>query len=244
MVLVAPERLQKILARCGIASRRAAEELITAGRVRVNGRIITSLGTRASLDRDRIEVNGKRLVGQKPIYGIVHKPRGVVSTISDPEGRATVRELLRDVSERVFPVGRLDYHTSGALLFTNDGELAEALLKPAGRVSKVYVAKIQGKLGENELGKLCGAVKLEDGTRTRPAQVIVLREEGPHTWIQVTLTEGKNRQIHRMAETIGRRVMRLARLSFAGISTEGIRPGEYRFLTAKELADLKKHIKR
>jgi 23S rRNA pseudouridine2605 synthase len=237
---VAPERLQKILARCGVASRRAAEELITAGRVRVNGRIAADLGTRASLGRDRIEVDGKRLVAGKPVYGILHKPRGVVTTLSDPEGRTTFRELMRDLPERVFPIGRLDYHTSGALLFTNDGELAEALLKPAMGVPKVYVAKVQGKLGERELGKLCRGVQLEDGARTRPAAIFVLREEGQHTWIQVTLTEGKNRQIHRMAEVIGRRVMRLARLSFAGISTEDLRPGEYRLLKDKEVEDLKK----
>jgi len=236
-----PERLQKILAQAGVASRRAAEKLIVDGRVRVNGRIVTELGAKAVPGKDAIEVDGKRLVREKPVYYVLHKPREVVSTVDDPEGRPTVRALLKRVPERVFPVGRLDYHTSGALLLTNDGELAEALLRPRQKVPKVYAAKVQGRVDVPELDKLRNGVVLDDGTKTQPAEVFVIREDGNNTWVQLTLREGKNRQIHRMFEALGRRVSRLARISFAGIPTDGLRPGEYRPLGARELEKLKKN---
>lgn len=238
---MAAERLQKVLAQAGVASRRAAEKLIVDGRVRVNGRVVTELGTRADLGKDKIEVDGRRLAREKPVYFILHKPRGVVTTVDDPEGRDTVRKLLRGVRERVFPIGRLDYHTSGALLLTNDGDFAEALLSPRSKVPKVYAAKMRGHLDVPELDRLRNGVVLDDGTKTRAAEVFVLREEAGHTWVQLTLHEGKNRQIHRMGEAIGHRVMRLARISFAGIATDGLRPGEFRPLGERELEKLKKH---
>jgi 23S rRNA pseudouridine2605 synthase len=238
---MAQERLQKILAGAGVASRRAAERLITAGRVRVNGRKVTELGSKADPQEDRVEVDGKRVVGEKPAYYVMHKPREVVSTMDDPEGRQTVRDLLKKgVSERVFPVGRLDYHTSGALLLTNDGEMADALLRPANRVPKIYAAKVRGHLDEDALGALRNGVELDDGTTTRAAEVFVLREEPRHSWLQLTLTEGKNRQIHRMAEAVGHPVLRLARVSFAGVRTDGLRPGQMRPLKGKEIEKLKK----
>lgn len=238
---MAQERLQKILAQAGVASRRAAEKLIVDGRVRVNGRIVTELGSKAELGKDKIEVDGRRLAREQPVYYLLHKPREVVSTVDDPEGRETVRKLLRGVTERVFPIGRLDYHTSGALLLTNDGELADALLSPRRRVPKVYAAKMSGHLDVPELDKLRNGVVLDDGSKTRPAEVFVIRQEDRHTWVQLTLLEGKNRQIHRMGDAIGHRVLRLVRISFAGISTDGLRPGEFRKLHERELEKLKRH---
>lgn len=234
------ERLQKVLARAGVASRRASEELILAGRVRVNGRIVTELGTKVDPHKDRVEVDGKRLVAEKPVYYIVHKPREMVTTLDDPEGRATIGELLRRIPERVVPVGRLDYHTSGALLVTNDGDMVDSLLRPRSGVPKVYAVKFQGHLDVDELDALRNGVVLDDGYKTKPAEAFVLREERNHTWVQLTLTEGKNRQVHRMGDAIGRRVMRLARQSFAGISIDRLKPGDYRELKRDELQQLKK----
>lgn len=153
------ERLQKVLARAGIASRRASEELIKAGRVRVNGRVVTELGTKVDPHKDRVEVDGKRLVAEKPVYYVVHKPREMVTTLDDPEGRATIADLLRRIPERVVPVGRLDYHTSGALLVTNDGDMIDALLRPRSGVPKVYAAKLQGHLDVEELDALRNGVR-------------------------------------------------------------------------------------
>jgi 23S rRNA pseudouridine2605 synthase len=234
------ERLQKVLARAGVASRRASEELIVAGRVRVNGRVVTELGTKVDAHKDRVEVDGRRLVAEKPAYYLLHKPREMVTTLDDPEGRATIADLLRKIPERVVPVGRLDYHTSGALLATNDGDMIDALLRPVSGVPKVYAVKFQGHLDVEELDALRNGVRLDDGYRTKPAEAFVLRQEQNHTWVQLTLTEGKNRQIHRMGDAIHRRVMRLARQSFAGISIDGLRPGEYRELKRDELQELKK----
>ena len=234
------DRLQKVLARAGVASRRASEELILAGRVRVNGRVVTELGTKVDAYKDRVEVDGKRLVAEKPAYYLVHKPREMVTTLDDPEGRPTIAELLRHIPERVVPVGRLDYHTSGALLVTNDGDMVDSLLRPKSGVPKVYAVKFQGHLDVPELDALRNGVVLDDGYQTKPAEVFVLRQEQNNTWAQITLIEGKNRQIHRMGDAIGHRVMRLARQSFAGMTTERLRPGESRELTRDELQQLKK----
>ena len=234
------ERLQKVLARAGIASRRASEGLIEAGRVRVNGRVVTELGTKVDPHKDRVEVDGRRVVAEKPVYYFLHKPREMVTTLDDPEGRATIGDILRKIPERVVPVGRLDYHTSGALLVTNDGDMVDALLRPRSAVPKVYAVKFQGHLDVEELGALRNGVTLDDGYRTHEAELFVLRDERNTSWVQITLTEGKNRQIHRMGDAIGHRVMRLARQSFAGITIEGLRPGEYRELKRDELNQLKK----
>lgn len=234
------DRLQKILAHAGVASRRAAEKLITDGRVRVNGIIVRELGTRADSHKDKIEVDGKRIVMEKPVYFLVHKPREMVTTLDDPQGRAHLGQLLKKIPERVYPVGRLDYHTSGALLVTNDGALTDALLDPKRQVPKIYAAKVRGHLGVPELEQLRNGVTLDDGYQTKKAHVFVLREENKNTWIQLTLHEGKNRQIHRMADAIGHPVQRLARLSFAGLTTDDVRPGQWRPLRKKELDKLKK----
>jgi 23S rRNA pseudouridine2605 synthase len=233
------ERIQKILARGGIASRRAAEQLITAGRVRVNGRIVTELGAKADPRRDRVEVDGKRVVAEQSIYVVLHKPRGVVSTMSDPEGRPTVRELLTEAGGRVFPVGRLDFATSGILLCTNDGEMADGLLHPRKEVPKTYVVKVKGLMTPDDLDVWRNGVRLEDGM-TLPAQAKMLRHEGDKTWIELTIREGRNQQIRRMGEATGFPVMRLARVSFAGIDLEGLAPGRWRAMTRDELLQLKK----
>jgi 23S rRNA pseudouridine2605 synthase len=233
------ERIQKILARGGIASRRAAEQLITAGRVRVNGRIVTELGAKADPRKDRVEVDGKRVVAEQAVYVVLHKPRGVVSTMSDPEGRPTVRELLSEVGGRVFPVGRLDFATSGILLCTNDGELADGLLHPRKEVPKTYVVKVKGAMTPDDLDVWRNGVQLEDGV-TLPAQAKMLRHEGDKTWIELTIREGRNQQIRRMGEATRFPVMRLARVAFAGIDLEGLAPGRWRAMTREELLQLKK----
>jgi 23S rRNA pseudouridine2605 synthase len=238
------ERLQKILARAGVASRRASERLIQSGRVRVNGRVVTELGAKADAHADRVEVDGKRVVLEPLATYLAHKPRGMVTTLSDPEGRPHLGQLLTKIPQRVYPVGRLDYHTSGALLVTNDGKLTEALLHPRRSVPKVYVAKVRGHPEVEALDRLRNGVRLDDGTLTKKAEVFVLRDEGAMSWLQLTLTEGKNRQVHRMCEAVGHPVLRLARTSFAGLDTEGLRPGQLRPLSKKELDKLKKRYLR
>ncbi len=238
---MAEERLQKILARGGLASRRAAERLITEGRVRLNGRIVTELGVKADPRNDRIEVDGKRVVMEAMVYYALHKPRGFVTTLSDPEGRPSMRELLKPhgVAARVFPVGRLDFHTSGLLLITNDGEFADGLLHPKRGVPKTYVVKVNGVMTPDDLERWRSGVELDDG-RTRPAEVSLLRHEDRRTWFEITISEGRNQQIRRMGEATGFHVMRLSRQSFAGITLEGLIPGALRSLTVEELVELKK----
>lgn len=232
------DRLQKVLARAGVASRRAAEELITAGRVRVNGKVVTELGTKADPRTSVIEVDGKRVFAEDLLYVVLHKPRNVVATMSDPEGRPTVRELLAKVPGRVYPVGRLDFATSGVLLATNDGDFAAAMLHPRKAVPKTYIVKVQGLMEDGDLDAWRRGVKLEDGL-TLPAKVKLVRHEEGKTWFELTITEGRNQQIRRMGDATGFRVMRLARLSFAGITSEGLPPGAWRYLTRDELAQLK-----
>lgn len=232
------ERLQKVLARAGIASRRAAERLIERGRVAVDGRVVTELGTKVDPRSQKVEVDGRRVEPEPLVYVVLHKPRGVVSTMSDPEGRPTVAELVRAPS-RVVPVGRLDFHTSGVLLLTNDGEFAKALAHPSKGAQKVYVAKLAGVLDDRAVERLARPVVI-DGRKTTPAGVRVLRVVDDKTWIELKLSEGRNRQVRRLGEAVGHPVLRLARLEFAGITAEGLRPGAWRYLTRDELTDLRK----
>lgn len=233
------ERLQKVLARAGVAARRPAEALILAGRVRVKGRVVRELGTRVDPHRDRVEVDGRRIVEQRRIYIVLHKPRGVVCTMSDPAGRRTVASLVRDVPGRLFPVGRLDYGTSGVLVMTNDGDLAATLSHPRYKAEKVYVAKVHGVVDEEALERWRRSIVI-DGSPTRPVGVRVLRVEQDKTWLELALKEGKNRQIRRLGDAAGFRVMRLARTRFSGLDVSDLAPGQYRHLTAEELAGLKK----
>jgi 23S rRNA pseudouridine2605 synthase len=231
---VAQERLQKILARAGLVSRRGAEEWIESGKVKVNGKVVKELGAKADPRKDKIEVNGKLVLRESFVYVLFHKPRGVVCTMSDPEGRPTVAQYVADVDARIVPVGRLDFHTSGVLLMTNDGDFAEAMAHPRRKVKKVYVAKLRGILDDEAIARLGEPIEL-DGKTTQPAGVRRLRVEGDKTWVEFTLREGRNRQIHRITEAAGTAVFRLARVEYAGLDAEGLRPGQWRYLTKDEL---------
>lgn len=231
------QRLQKVLARAGVASRRHAEELIVAGRVSVGGKIVRVLGTRVDPARDSIEVDGRAISAEPLTYVLFHKPRGVVSTMRDPAGRSAVADYVRDVGTRVVPVGRLDYQTSGVLVLTNDGALARRLLHPSQGVLKEYLLEVRGLVDAAGLQRFRESIDI-DGRRTRPAAVDVTRTEADRTWLKIVLHEGKNRQVRRLAEHAGYRVMRLSRSYFAGLGLQGLAPGAWRHLTASELAAL------
>lgn len=239
------ERIQKILSRMGIVSRRKAEELILEGRVTVNGKAV-AIGMKADTARDYIKVDGKLIAGptqKKPqnVYLMFNKPRGIVTTLSDPEKRPTVKDFLKNVKYRVFPVGRLDFDSEGLLLLTNDGDFANAVMHPSQRMSKTYLVKVKGIPGEEEIGKLRRGVKLEDG-RTQPARVRKIKELANNSWIEITIYEGRKRQVRRMLEKIGHEVIRLQRIAIDGLKLGGLRPGEIRHLTDEELKTLKKEI--
>jgi 23S rRNA pseudouridine2605 synthase len=235
---VALERLQKVLAQAGLAARRKAEELIVAGRVRVDGVVVTQLGVKVDPRKQRIEVDGLQVRAEPVCYGVLHKPRGVVTSASDPEGRPTAQALLEDVGVRVVVVGRLDFNTSGVLLFTNDGDFAQTLSHARTSVPKVYAAMVQKYVTEEDLELFRSSIDI-DGKKTRPAEVRILRREGDKTWLEITLREGKNRQVRRLGDHAGVQVVRLSRLSHAGIDAQGLRPGKWRFLTKTELTELK-----
>jgi 23S rRNA pseudouridine2605 synthase len=239
---VAAERLQKIIAAAGIASRRKAEELITGGLVSVNGRMVTELGTKADPERDHIRVRGKLLKGsEQPVYLLMNKPKGYVTTVKDPEGRPTVMDLLRGIHARVYPVGRLDYASEGLLLLTNDGELANLLMKAASHVPKTYMVKVAGTPSSEALAKLRAGLSIpsERGRRVRtaPARIELIREaENP--WYEITIVEGKNRQIRRMFEEIGHHVEKIKRVRYGPLELD-VHPGEYRRLNPKEVQQLR-----
>jgi 23S rRNA pseudouridine2605 synthase len=232
-----PIRLQKILAQAGVASRRKAEEIIAQGRVRVDGRIVTELGVKAD-ETAKVELDGKRLVRAPLCYGILHKPKGMLTTLSDPEGRPTAGHIFERIGLRVVPVGRLDFNTSGALLFTNDGDFAAGLSHARSKVPKVYRAKVRGELDESQLGRWAERIEI-DGRKTEPANVHLLRRERGHTWLEITLYEGRNRQVRRLGDHAGSSVVRLTRVSHAGIGVEDLDPGQFRLLTLDELKTLK-----
>jgi 23S rRNA pseudouridine2605 synthase len=236
------ERLQKIIAAAGIASRRKAEELITGGLVSVNGQVITELGSKADPESDHIRVNGKLLQGaERHVYLLMNKPRGYVTTLKDPENRPTVMDLLRGVGARVYPVGRLDYASEGLLLLTNDGEFANKLMKAASHVPKTYMVKVAGVPTPEGLSKLRGGLMIESErgrrVKTAPAQVRIIREAN-NPWYEVTLIEGKNRQIRRMFEAIGHHVEKIKRVRYGTLELD-VHPGKFRRLTPAEVSRLK-----
>lgn len=237
------KRLQKILAEAGIASRREAEKIITAGRVRVNGHVVTELGQKFEPDTN-ITVDGKRIAGEKKVYYVFNKPRGVVTTMSDPEGRRTVADYLKDLPGRLFPVGRLDYNTEGLLLITNDGDLAQKLTHPSSEIKKTYVVKAPGIIPEEKLDLLRVGVKLEDGM-TAPA-VVNLREhshECNYTIFDITIHEGRNRQIRRMCDFLGFPVRDLKRIKLGPLNLNNLARGKFRRLSEAETDLLKGCVK-
>ena len=235
------ERLQKLLARAGVASRRAAEDLIRAGRVSVNGRIVTELGSQADSERDDVRLDGERIRASQALTLVLHKPMGVVTTLDDPEGRTTVRHLLPPKLGRVFPVGRLDFNSAGLLILTNDGELAARLMHPKHRIARTYRVKVSGRPGSAALGRLRKGIKLEEGV-TGPAQVDVETELPTKTWLRITLREGRRREIRRMCEAVGHRVDRLVRVRFGPLELGQLRPGEWRILDEEEIDAVRRAV--
>jgi 23S rRNA pseudouridine2605 synthase len=236
------ERLQKILAAAGVASRRKSEELILAGRVTINGVVVTELGTKADPATDKITVDGKPLATpQRHLYFLVHKPKGYVTTVSDPEGRRTVMDLLGKIPERVYPVGRLDYASEGLLLLTNDGDLAQRLTKAGEHMPKTYTVKISGRPNEKSIERLRQGITipLEDGrqVKTSPARIRLI-EDARNPWYEVTLIEGRNRQIRRMFQQIGFLVEKIKRIQFGPLKLD-VPPGKFRTLTPSEVQQLK-----
>ncbi|HMI52781.1 MAG TPA: pseudouridine synthase [Candidatus Saccharimonadales bacterium] len=239
---MAAERLQKIMAAAGVASRRAAEQMIAAGRVTLNGAVVTEQGTKADPEKDLICVDGSPLKRAERLqYFLLNKPKGYVTTVSDPEGRATVMELMRDCKERVYPVGRLDYGSEGLLLMTNDGALAQKLTKAGSHVPKTYRVKINGKPDGRALAALRAGVMitLEDGrkVKTSPAKIQLVKDT-PNPWYEVVLIEGRNRQIRRMFLTVGFLVEKIQRVGLGPLVLD-VEPGKYRPLTVREVALLK-----
>jgi 23S rRNA pseudouridine2605 synthase len=240
------ERLQKILSAAGVASRRRAEDLIQQGRVSVNGQVVTELGTKADPRHDEIQVDGRRLqTAQRQRYILLNKPRGYVTTRSDPQGRPTVMDLLKGVREYVYPVGRLDYDSEGLLLLTNDGELAARLTHPRHEVERVYEARVRGIPRAHEIERLERGIVI-DGRRTAPAKVRLARTPaaagGPQAVLLLTIHEGRHRQVRKMLEAVGHPVVRLRRVRIGPIADDVLKTGHYRELTHAEVAKLKRGV--
>ncbi|SDW56527.1 23S rRNA pseudouridine2605 synthase [Marininema mesophilum] len=238
------ERLQKVMATAGIASRRKSEDLIREGKVKVNGKTVTELGTQVDPSSDWIEVNGRPIKKENKRYFLFHKPRGVITSLSDERGRKSVADFLKKIPERVYPVGRLDYDSEGLLLLTNDGELANRLTHPRFEVGKTYRATVQGSPNEKTVQRLANGVRLEEGW-TAPAEVrvVTVKNESKDAVLEMTIHEGRNRQIRRMCEAVGHPVKRLVRTKVAFLELEGLARGQYRVLTKQEITHLKELVK-
>ncbi|MDY0301098.1 MAG: pseudouridine synthase [Trichlorobacter sp.] len=232
------ERLQKIISAAGITSRRAAEELILSGRVAVNGTVITQLGSKADPYKDKITLDGKPVKPtEKKYYLLLHKPAGYVTSLKDPQGRQLVTELVAEIDERLFPVGRLDYNSEGLLLMTNDGEWANRLMHPRHQVDKEYHVRVRGKIDPQQVKKLAEGVELEDGL-TAKATVRVLKNDQQNDWLSISIHEGRNRQIRRMCAAVGLSVVRLRRIRIGNLTLGGLQPGQYRLLSKEEAKNL------
>jgi len=230
-------RLQKYLAECGVASRRASEALISAGRVSVNG-TTAALGQSVDPAADRVAVDGRELGTDDKVYIVLNKPRNVVTTAKDTHGRRTVLDCVHSTDTRLFPVGRLDFDTEGVLLLTNDGELAFRLIHPKFGIEKEYLAWVRGKMDATAAKRLEAGVELEDGP-TAPARVSVIESRTGTSLVKLVIHEGRKREVKRMCDAVGHPVQSLRRITFAGIEVNGMRPGEWRNLTATEVAGLK-----
>jgi len=237
------ERLQKILSQAGISSRRGAEELIDEGRVSVNGVLVMEKGTKADPETDVIAVDGKAItlnVSKK--YLVLYKPAGYMTTLKDPQGRPLVTDLLSGISERVYPVGRLDYNTEGLLLLTNDGEWANSLAHPRHEVDKEYHVRVKGTVSAGQMQRLAGGVELDDG-KAAPAEVRIVRESDNNTWLSIIIHEGRYRQVRRMCEAVSLSVVRLKRVRYGFLGLEGLKAGEYRALTPDEVERLRRPVR-
>lgn len=233
------ERLQKILAHAGVASRRKSEELIEAGRVTVNGKVVRELGSKADLDQDLVQVDGRAVrETQDKVHYVLYKPAGCVTTLSDPEGRPTIRTYLEEVTERVYPVGRLDYDVEGALIVTNDGDLANLLMHPRYGVKRTYLAKVHGVPAQEKIERLLKGVRLEDG-RARALEADLHSRTPRNTWVRVVVSEGRQHMVKRLMEAVGAPVQKLFRADYGGIGVAGMRPGELRELTRAEVEHLR-----
>ena len=232
------ERLQKIISAAGITSRRASETLILNGQVAVNGVVVTELGTKADPAKDRITVNGTLLkVSEQRLYILLNKPAGYMTTLDDPEGRPLVTDLLQEINERVYPVGRLDYNTEGLLLLTNDGEWANKLMHPRHEIDKEYHVRVRGKVHKSQLDQLAEGVEI-DGKKTAPATAILIKDGEQNDWLAITIHEGRNRQIRRMCEAVSLSVVRLKRVRYGSLVLGVLKSGQFRLLSETEVKEL------
>lgn len=233
------ERLQKVIAHAGIASRRKAEQLIVEGKVKVNGKVVTELGVKVS-PQDRIEVDDIPLEREEPVYYLLYKPRGVISSVKDEKGRKVVTDFFKHVNKRIYPIGRLDYDTSGLLLLTNDGEFANLLMHPRYEIEKVYIAKVKGIPAREKVKRLEKGVALEDGvTAPAKAKVLSIDKRKQTAIVELRIHEGRNRQVRRMFEAIGHPVLKLKRERYAFLDLKGLNPGDYRELSPHEVKQLR-----
>lgn len=232
------ERLQKIIAAAGISSRRAAERMIVEGRVTVNDAVVRQLGAKADIDADEIRVDGKLILPEvSKVYLMLHKPRGYVTTLNDPEGRAVVTDLLSGIAERIFPVGRLDYDSEGLLLLTSDGGFSQRVQHPRFKISKTYMVKIEGNLTKSEMYALAEGIRLPDG-KFKPESLRIVRGNRKTSWLELSIAEGRYRLIRRALESLGHPVVRLIRTAIADISLGNMKAGTFRHLTKKEVQHL------
>ena len=234
-------RIQKLLSQAGIASRREAERLIKEGRVSVNGKRVTELGTKVDPDKDRVKVDHKLVLLPKKIYIILNKPKRYITSVQDPEGRPVITDLLPELGSKVFPVGRLDYDTEGLILLTNDGDIAQKLQHPRYKIPRTYLAKIKGTPNEKDLYPITKGIKLDDGL-TLPAEVKKIKEGLKNCWVEITVREGKNRLVKRMFERIGFPVLKLIRIRFDGLKLHNLPSGHFRFLNHIEVTRLMKAV--
>ena len=235
-------RLQKYLAMCGIASRRKAEEFISSGRVAVDGRITTAMGVKIDPDQQQVLFDGKEVkLSEQNVYYLLNKPKGYVTTVADPQGRPIVTDLIKDCRQRIFPVGRLDLDTEGALLLTNDGDLAQKMQHPRFGVKKIYEALVAGRPQQKKLELLEKGILIEE-KKTSPANVAVLKKYAKSTLIRIIIHEGRKRQVRKMFAAIGHPVISLKRTAYGKLSLNNLAPGAYRLLNKEDLKNIFKNI--
>lgn len=234
------ERLQKVMAHAGVASRRKSEKIIIQGRVKVNGKVVTELGTKVDPENDLIEVDEQAITREKKVYLMLNKPPGYVTTVDDPRGRKTVLDLIKGVNQRIYPVGRLDYNTTGLLLLTNDGDLTHVLTHPSHMIDKKYLVEVKGRIKRKELQKFQNGIELKDG-KTAPARINLIRKYNNKSIFTIIIHEGRNRQVRRMCKTIGYRILNLKRIAFAGLFLNSLSEGEFRYLKSAEINKLKEY---